>query len=131
MVLVAPPATVPRSLIVLLAAAITVALQQGALIGRKHAIHLLTARHCMLKFALHMVNVRFKIIQEGEHFLCGLIKAQNLTILLIYCLLRDVANKAKVLLDPVQKVLRAQARQQGQFSLQIDLGRPDKDVELI
>ena len=85
----------------------------------------------MLKFALHMVNVRFKIIQEGEHFLSGLIKAQNLTILLIYCLLRDVADEAEVLLDPVQKVLRAQARQQGQFSLQIDLGRPDKDVELI
>ena len=85
----------------------------------------------MLKFALHMVNVRFKIIQEGEHFLSGLIEAQNLTILLIYCLLRDVADEAEVLLDPVQKVLRAEARQQGQFSLQIDLGRPDKDVELI
>ena len=96
-----PSNTVPLSRVVLLASAITVALQQGALVGRKHAIHLLAARHCMLKFTLHMINVRFKIIQEGEHFLCGLIKAQNLTILLIYCLLRDIADEAKILLDPV------------------------------
>ena len=85
----------------------------------------------MLEIAFHLINVRFKIIQEGEHFLSGLIKAQNLTILLIYCLLRDVTDEAKVLLDPVQKILRAEARQQRQFSLEIDLSRPDKDVELL
>ena len=111
MILVAPPATIPLSLVVLLAPAITVALQQGALIGRKHAIHLLTARHCVLKFAFHMINVRFKIIQEGEHFLRSLIEAQNLAILLIYCFLRDVADEAKVLLDPMQKVLWAETGQ--------------------
>ena len=104
------PNTGPLSLVVLLASAVTVALQQSALICRKHAIHLLVARHCMLKITLHLINVRFKTFQEGEHFFSGTIEAQNLAILLVYGLLCDIANEAEVLLDPMEKILGAETR---------------------
>ena len=61
-------------LVVLLASTVSVAFQQRAFICCKHAIHLLTARHSMLKFTLHMIDVDFKVFQEGEHFLSCIMK---------------------------------------------------------
>ena len=56
----------------------------------------------MLKILLHLINVFLKLFQEVEHFLGLVVESQDLVILVLDCLLRDISNEAKVLLDSIK-----------------------------
>lgn len=108
------------AVVTVIGATVPVVLQQRALVHCEHSVHLLSARHFVLKVALHLVDVQFEVLQEREHLLRVGLEAQDLLILIIDRLLGDVSDKAEVLLDPVQEVLGAQARKQGELALEIE-----------
>ena len=81
--------------------AIPVALNDSALVGGQHAIHLLTAQDGVLKILLHLLDMPFELLEEGEHFLGFGVEGADFLVLVDDCRLRDVAHKREVLLDAI------------------------------
>ena len=108
-----------------------VALEQGGLVCGEHSVHLLTADDCVLELELHLVDVPFKLLQEGEH-VRGLAKeVHDLRVLIVDGFLRNIPDEGKVLLYPVEHVFGVEARKQTQLSLQVHLCRPSENVEFL
>jgi len=55
----------------------------------------------MFKIALHLVDMYFEPFEKDEHLFCVGLEAEDLLVLVIDCLLSDVADETKVLLDPM------------------------------
>lgn len=115
----------------LVAPVVAIALDQGVLVGGQHAVHLLAAEDGVFEILLHLIDVLLEALQKGEHFFGLLVKVADLLILSYDSLICDVSNEGEILLDTVEVVFWRESRKQRHFTLEIRLGRPHKDVELL
>ena len=96
----------------------------------KHGAELVVIRDCLLKLSLHHIKMVLKLLEGLKHRTRIDLELRDLHVLLLDGRVRDGAQEAEVLLDPVEVLLGGDPRQIRQLPLDIRGLRSDENGEL-